>query len=76
MKCERTNFNLRMDLMAEMDNQTQEVIITRTIFSPPSRVYAAFTSAEGWVEWCCEQAKTGQNLQPFSGALGGMLWIT
>ena len=54
--------------MAEMDTQTQEVSITRTIFSAPSRVYAAFTSAEGWCEWCCEQAEV-------EAKIGGRLHI-
>ena len=40
-----------------MANQTQEIIITRTILTSPPQVYAAFTRAEGWCEWCCEKAE-------------------
>jgi uncharacterized protein YndB with AHSA1/START domain len=37
--------------------QAQEITLTRTILASPSRVYAAFTRAEGWCAWCCEQAE-------------------
>jgi uncharacterized protein YndB with AHSA1/START domain len=37
--------------------QAQEITITRTIFTPPAQIYAAFISAEGWCEWCCEKAE-------------------
>lgn len=40
-----------------MAAQAQEITITRTVLAPSSRVYAAFTSAEGWRAWCCEQAE-------------------
>jgi len=40
-----------------MSSETQEVTVTRTIFTSPARVYAAFTRAEGWCEWCCETAE-------------------
>ena len=44
--------------MAETDTQIQEVTLTRAIFSSSARVYAAFTRAEGWCAWCCEQAES------------------
>ena len=34
-----------------------EITLTRTIQAPPSRVYEAFTTAEGWCAWCCETAE-------------------
>jgi uncharacterized protein YndB with AHSA1/START domain len=40
-----------------MTAQTQEITLTRTIQASPSRVYAAFTCADGWCEWCCERAE-------------------
>jgi uncharacterized protein YndB with AHSA1/START domain len=40
-----------------MTIQTQEVTLTRTILTSPSRVYAAFTRSEDWCEWCCEKAE-------------------
>jgi uncharacterized protein YndB with AHSA1/START domain len=35
----------------------QEIVLTRTIHAPRSRVYEAFTTAEGWCAWCCETAE-------------------
>lgn len=40
-----------------MNAQTQEITLTRTVVASPSQVYAAFTSAAGWCEWCCETAE-------------------
>jgi uncharacterized protein YndB with AHSA1/START domain len=40
-----------------MTTQTQEITLTRIILASPSRVYAAFTTADGWCEWCCEKAE-------------------
>lgn len=40
-----------------MTAKTQEITITQAILASPSQVYAAFTTAEGWCAWCCEQAK-------------------
>lgn len=40
-----------------MTAQAQEITLTTTVLAPPSRVYAAFTSAEGWCAWCCETAE-------------------
>jgi uncharacterized protein YndB with AHSA1/START domain len=40
-----------------MTTQPQEITLTRAISSPPSRVYAAFTTAQGWCEWCSETAE-------------------
>ena len=37
--------------------RTQEMKLTRTIHAKPQRVFAAFTSAAGWCEWCAEQAE-------------------
>jgi uncharacterized protein YndB with AHSA1/START domain len=47
---------------------TRAIIITRTILTSPSRVYAAFTRAEGWCEWCCEKAESDAHI-------GGKLYI-
>jgi uncharacterized protein YndB with AHSA1/START domain len=41
-----------------MAPQPQEIAITRTISTSPAQVYAAFTEAEGWCAWCCEQAES------------------
>ena len=38
--------------------ETKDITLTRTILASPSRVYAAFTQAVGWCEWCCEKAET------------------
>jgi len=35
----------------------QEIALTQTILASPVEVYAAFTSAAGWCEWCCETAE-------------------
>jgi len=51
-----------------MTTQSQEITITQTILTSPSRVYAAFTTAEGWCEWCCEKAEA-------EAILGGKLHI-
>jgi uncharacterized protein YndB with AHSA1/START domain len=40
-----------------MPDQAQELILTQTIHASASRVYAAFTTAEGWCSWCCEHAE-------------------
>lgn len=37
--------------------KTQDITITRAILTSPTQVYAAFTRAEGWCEWCCEKAE-------------------
>ena len=41
-----------------MSPQTHEIMISRTILASPARVYAAFTRADGWCAWCCEQAES------------------
>jgi uncharacterized protein YndB with AHSA1/START domain len=46
----------------------QEITITRTILASPTQVYAAFTTACGWVSWCCETAEA-------EAVLGGKLHI-
>lgn len=51
-----------------MTTQAQEITLARTILVPPSRLYAAFTSAEGWCAWCCEKAES-------DACLGGKLHI-
>ena len=51
-----------------MTTGTQEITFTRTILASPSRVYAAFTRAEGWCEWCCEKAEA-------DARVGGRLYI-
>ena len=40
-----------------MTTPEQEITLTRTIAAPRPKVYAAFTSAEGWCAWCCETAE-------------------
>ena len=41
-----------------MATQTQEITIIKTILASPTRVYTAFTTANGWCEWCCEKAES------------------
>ena len=41
-----------------MASPTREITITQTILAAPAQAYAAFTRAEGWCAWCCEQAKS------------------
>lgn len=45
-----------------MATQTQEISITKTILASPTQVYAAFTTAEGWCEWCCEKAESNVSI--------------
>jgi uncharacterized protein YndB with AHSA1/START domain len=45
-----------------MTSQAQQIAITRTILAPPAQVYAAFTRAEGWCAWCCEQAESDPHI--------------
>ena len=45
-----------------MAHQTQEITITRMILASPAQVYAAFTQAEGWCEWCCEKAESDPHI--------------
>lgn len=40
-----------------MAHKTQEMKLTRTIRAKPHSVFAAFTSAAGWCEWCAEKAE-------------------
>lgn len=47
---------------------SQEVTLTRIIQAHPAQVWAAFTSAEGWRAWCCEQAEC-------DGRVGGKFHI-
>lgn len=54
--------------MVEKNSRSQEIMLTRTIHAPATRVYVAFTSAEGWCEWCCEKAET-------DARIGGKLHI-
>jgi len=54
--------------MAEKNSKPQEIELTRTIHVPASRVYTAFTSAEGWCEWCCETAEV-------DACIGGIIHI-
>jgi uncharacterized protein YndB with AHSA1/START domain len=58
MSCHRSPGN-----MDDKRSQTQEIIITRTVCIPPDRVYVAFTSADGWREWCCEQAEVEARIE-------------
>ena len=51
-----------------MTTQTQEITITKTIHASPARVYTAFTTADGWCEWCCEKAES-------DACVGGKLHI-
>jgi uncharacterized protein YndB with AHSA1/START domain len=52
----------------EQAAQTQEITLTQTILASPSQVYAAFTRAADWCEWCCEKAET-------NACVGGKLHI-
>ena len=45
-----------------MTAQTQEITIIKTILASPARVYTAFTTADGWCEWCCEKAESDVNV--------------
>jgi uncharacterized protein YndB with AHSA1/START domain len=40
-----------------MTDDTWNITISQTMLTPPSQVYAAFTRAEGWREWCAETAE-------------------
>ena len=51
-----------------MTSIANEIKLTRVIQVPPYRVYAAFTRAEGWCEWCCEKAEA-------DSSIGGRLHI-
>jgi len=48
----------------------KEIELTRTIRAPRSRVYDAFTTAQGWCAWCCEtaeaEARTGGKLHVYT----------
>jgi pimeloyl-ACP methyl ester carboxylesterase/uncharacterized protein YndB with AHSA1/START domain len=44
-------------MLAFTTAQAKEITLTQTILTSPSRVYAAFTKAAGWCEWCCETAE-------------------
>jgi len=46
----------------------QQITLSRTIHASPIQVYAAFTTAEGWVSWCSETAEA-------EAVLGGKLHI-
>ena len=46
-----------------MTSLANEIRLTRTIQAPSSRVYAAFTRAEGWCEWCCEKAEADASIE-------------
>jgi len=48
--------------------QSQEIILTQAILASPVQVYAAFTRAAGWCEWCCETAEADP-------CVGGILHI-
>ena len=39
-----------------MTTLSQEICLTRTIHAQPEAVFAAFTSADGWCDWCAEKA--------------------
>jgi uncharacterized protein YndB with AHSA1/START domain len=51
-----------------MTPNTQELTFTRLIHASTAQVYAAFTTACGWVSWCCETAEA-------EAVLGGKLHI-
>ena len=51
-----------------MTPNAQELTFILTIHASPAQVYAAFTTACGWVSWCCETAEA----EP---VLGGKLHI-
>lgn len=51
-----------------MPTQTQKIPLIRTIHASPAQVYAAFSTAEGWLSWCSETAEA-------ETVLGGKLHI-
>jgi uncharacterized protein YndB with AHSA1/START domain len=51
-----------------MAQKSQEFEISMTIQASPARLFNAFTTAEGWCEWCCEKAEC-------EGSVGGKLHI-
>lgn len=51
-----------------MVEKSQEIEISMTIRTSPARLFAAFTTAEGWCEWCCEKAEC-------EASIGGNLHI-
>ena len=40
-----------------MTLSAQKLTFTRTIHASQAQVYAAFTTACGWISWCCETAE-------------------
>ena len=51
-----------------MTTQAQEITLVRAIHASPSQVYKAFTTAQGWRDWCCETAEA-------DASIGGRLHI-
>jgi uncharacterized protein YndB with AHSA1/START domain len=51
-----------------MDQHSQEIEISMIIQASASRLFDAFTTAEGWCEWCCEKAEC-------EASVGGKLHI-
>lgn len=60
-----------------MVNPAQEITLARTIFALPDRIYAAFTTAEGWCAGCCERAEVvaqmGGSLHIYADGYQGIL---
>ncbi len=40
-----------------MNSQAQDIIIALSVKASPERVYAAFTTADGWNAWCSEKSE-------------------
>lgn len=51
-----------------MVEKSQSFRISLIIDTQPARIFNAFTTAEGWCEWCCEQAEC-------EASVGGKLHI-
>jgi uncharacterized protein YndB with AHSA1/START domain len=51
-----------------LPSKSQSIRLTRSINAPPKKIYAAFTEAGGWRQWCCETAEA-------EATIGGKLHI-
>ena len=46
-----------------MATKSRKITIIRTILASPSRVFHAFTTADGWCEWCAEKAEVDTTIR-------------